>query len=276
MKYRVDGINYYVDSWGNKEAFPFLLLHGFTGSATSWRKLKPDWEQTLNVFALDIIGHGQSDSPIGVGRYEIEAAANDIAELMDQIGIEQIDLLGYSMGGRLALTFAIKFPKKVRKLILESSSPGLRTAEEQEIRRLQDLKLATTIKDHGLAHFVDYWENIPLFQSQKRLPVAIREEIRNERMKNSQDGLFYSLKGMGTGAQPSWWDELDALNTPTLLITGSLDKKFCTIAEQMQESIKFSSVKTVFDCGHAIHVEKPKIFGTIVNEFLSNEKRKTF
>lgn len=96
-----------------------------------------------------------------------------------------------------------------------------------------------------------------------------------QRLKNSKIGLANSLIGMGTGAQPSWWDELEKLPHEVLLITGSLDQKFCEIAKMMKIKIKNCRWINVEGCGHAIHVEKPEKFGTIVSGFLSqsNEQK---
>ncbi|MBS4191801.1 2-succinyl-6-hydroxy-2,4-cyclohexadiene-1-carboxylate synthase [Bacillus sp. FJAT-49705] len=273
MNYVINGIRYHVEIWGNPIGQPLLLLHGFTGNGASWRQFETQWKDHSYVISVDIIGHGQTDSPKELQKYDIESAASDLHTLLEVMKIEQTDLLGYSMGGRLALTFALKYPEKVRKLILESSSPGLETDMEREDRRLQDEKLAVRIREHGIEKFVDYWENIPLFESQKRLPEIIRRKLRMERLRNTTLGLMNSLKGMGTGSQPSWWGHLEQLKAPALFITGRIDEKFCLITEKMQKKVKYAKSITVDDCGHAIHVEKPEIFGTIVSEFLSHDKK---
>ncbi|MBU8879862.1 2-succinyl-6-hydroxy-2,4-cyclohexadiene-1-carboxylate synthase [Bacillus sp. FJAT-29790] len=277
MNFDIDGIRYHVDKWSSQSLdSPLLLLHGFTGDSAAWREFEPQWKRHSNTITVDIIGHGKTDSPLDESRYDIESMASDLHKLLKEMGIEQTDLLGYSMGGRLAITFALKFPKMVRKLILESSSPGLETEREREARRIQDEQLAWRIQEYGVNGFVEYWENIPLFQSQKRLPENLRKKIRMQRLNNSQVGLINSLKGMGTGSQPSFWEELDQLNIPTLLITGSLDEKFCRIADKMIEKLKKGEWVSITDCGHAIHVENPEIFGTIVSEFLSNDDGENF
>jgi len=270
MDFVINGVRYHVDVWG--DGFPLLLLHGFTADSSTWDEFKLAWKGHSKVIAIDIIGHGKTDSPFELSRYDIEAVADDLYALLEKLDIDDTDLLGYSMGGRLALTFAVKYPKKVRKLILESSSPGLETEEERKARRINDERLAERIQTEGLHKFVDYWENIPLFQSQLSLPEHIRSSIRKQRLSNSETGLMNSLKGMGTGAQASWWKSLEHLNIPTLLLTGSLDGKFCYIASEMTKRLKNSDWISIDDCGHAIHVEKSEIFGTIVSGFLSNDK----
>ncbi|OHX49127.1 2-succinyl-6-hydroxy-2,4-cyclohexadiene-1-carboxylate synthase [Cytobacillus oceanisediminis] len=267
MKYVINGVRYHVDTWGT--GFPLLLLHGFTGNSEGWKEFAPFWKDHSKTIALDIIGHGKSGSPPDIGQYQIEESAAVINSLLEKMGIGKIDVLGYSMGGRLALTFAVNYPEKVRKLILESASPGLRTEAERHERRIQDKKLSEKIQHEGIKNFIDYWENIPLFHSQKSLPEKIRTRIRSQRLANSIDGLANSLNGMGTGVQPSWWDELAHLEMPVLLITGNLDQKFCRIAEEMSKILPNVKWKTAEDAGHAIHVEKPELFGTIVSGFLS-------
>ena len=198
------------------------------------------------------------------------SVTHDLKKILELLQIERADFLGYSMGGRLALSFAIQYPQFVRKLVLESSSPGLETEQEREKRRIQDEKLSRFIDENGIERFVEYWGNIPLFSTQKNLPVHKQEEIKEQRLKNSVTGLCNSLIGMGTGAQPSWWQHLHELEADTLLLTGSLDQKFCLIAEKMKKGIKNVEWVNVDECGHAIHVEEPEKFGTIVSRFLSN------
>ncbi|WP_264803612.1 2-succinyl-6-hydroxy-2,4-cyclohexadiene-1-carboxylate synthase [Cytobacillus sp. NCCP-133] len=269
MNYVINGVRYHVDTWGN--GFPLLLLHGFTGNGESWREFVPCWEGHSQSIAIDIIGHGNSESPADIVHYGIEESADVINILLEKMEIDTIDVLGYSMGGRLAMTFALKYPERVRRIILESATPGLRTEEERQARRQQDAKLAEKIREEGIIRFIDYWENIPLFQSQKKLPESNRAGIRNQRLANSIEGLANCLNGMGTGAQPSWWKDLSKMDLPVLLVTGGLDRKFCRIAEEMSKVLPNCQWESVQGAGHAIHVEKPEIFGTIVSGFLSQK-----
>lgn len=265
----VDGIRYHLEVSG--EGFPLILLHGFTGDWSTWTSFFDKWGSHSRLIVPDIIGHGETESPEELGLYQIESMANSLNTILEKTGVDQVDLLGYSMGGRLALTFALLFPNRVRKLILESASPGLKTESEREVRRMNDAKLANFIVDKGLKSFVDYWEDISLFQTMKRLPASVKNKIREQRLMNSPLGLKNSLLGMGTGSQPSWWKQLDQLSCDVLLLTGSEDQKFCRIAEEMAVRLKKATWRVVGNSGHAIHVEEPEKFGTIVSDFLSNQ-----
>lgn len=263
----INGIHYHVEIKGT--GYPLVLLHGFTGDSTTWDVFERSWSKERQVISIDIVGHGKSDSPSDVKRYEMLSAVRDIKEILDLLHINKTDILGYSMGGRLALSIAMEYPLMVRKLLLESASPGLKTLEEREARRQQDEKLSQYIVENGIEKFVAHWENIPLFSTQKKLSLSIQRSIQKQRLTNSLTGLSNSLLGMGTGTQPSWWDSLDKLEADTLLLTGSYDQKFCQIAEEMYKRIKQVEWTTIEKSGHAIHVEQPEKFGTIVSRFLS-------
>src|SRR5690606_8543487 len=112
---------------------------------------------------------------------------------------------------------------------------------------------------------VDYWENIPLFETQKKLPDAQREQLRVQRLQNSPNGLANSLRGMGTGVQPSLWDDLHKLNIPVALIAGEQDTKFVSIAQNMHRKISHSTLHIVRNAGHTIHLEQAEKFAQILN-----------
>src|SRR5699024_2370366 len=126
------------------------------------------------------------------------------------------------------------------------------------------------IESGGIKAFVDYWENIPLFESQKQLSGSVRERIRHERLFHSKEGLAESLRYMGTGSQPSWREELPNLSIPILLLAGEYDKKFIEINQMMEKLLPSVELTIVKNAGHAIHVEQPSIFGKIVIGFLQS------
>ncbi|WP_409251751.1 2-succinyl-6-hydroxy-2,4-cyclohexadiene-1-carboxylate synthase [Bacillus sp. SCS-153A] len=263
----IDGIQYHVEVKGKGE--PIVLLHGFTGDSSTWNEILP-YLENYKTIAIDLLGHGSTDSPGDPDRYRIEQAVADLKVILDELDIEEVSLLGYSMGGRIALAFTAAYPERVKALILESSSPGLKTVSERRLRVSADKKLADMILSEGLINFVDYWENIPLFSSQKKLSSSKQEEIRLNRLSQNPVGLANSLKGMGTGRQPSYWEALRNLPIKMLFITGELDSKFCRIAKEMENGAQNACIEEIEGAGHALHVEEPEKFGTIVREFLKN------
>lgn len=247
-----------------------VFLHGYTGSSDTWEEVITCLPTSMDILTVDLIGHGQTSKPTDFERYYVEEQIEDLHSLFKQINWTHFTLVGYSMGGRLALAYAAKYP--VYKLILESSSPGLESEEERIKRKHADEKLAERIINEGITSFVDYWESIPLFHSQRSLSLEKQKKIREERLAGSKTGLSNSLRGFSTGVQPSYWNKLKELKTPIVLLTGKFDQKFYEIAKKMQKILPNSAHKQVNKVGHAIHVEKPELFATIVKDIILKEE----
>lgn len=164
MMVKIRGISYSVETYG--EGRPLVLLHGFTGSAESWHSFLGIFH-SCKVILIDLIGHGRTDSPADYRRYSMEETVLDLHALFKELELDKPVLAGYSMGGRAALSYALRYPDTVSKLILESCTPGLLSSEERKKRRQSDKELAEMISEKGIPHFVQYWEEIPLFASQK-------------------------------------------------------------------------------------------------------------
>lgn len=238
-----------------------LLLHGFTGSRDDWQAFLPSLENIVEPHAIDIIGHGDTHISDDVDDYSMPKIAAHIIEQMKH----PFHLLGYSMGGRLALYIACHYPQKVQSLILESASAGLKTATERETRRQADNQLADNIEAKGIKWFVNYWEAISLWDTQT---AAQKASLREKRLQNHPLGLANSLRGMGTGVMPSLWDELPNLQMPVQLIVGELDSKFVAINQQMVEAIPNANLDVVANAGHTVHLEQAQAFTEIVLTFL--------
>ena len=251
----------------NKDASETMVfLHGFTGSTKTWEPIIECLPSTVRCIAVDLLGHGKTDAPEETRRYEMKEQLLDLQALFVSLQVTDFTLVGYSMGGRIALAYALSYPKHVKRLVLESASPGLQLVTEQQARLKADEALAIKIEGEGLPAFIDFWQDIPLFQSQKKLSDLKRQAIRQERLQQSSIGLASSLKGIGTGSQPSYWSQLNELKIPVTLITGELDEKFKFIAQQMKNRIENSQHLEVLAVGHAIHVENPVQFATIIME----------
>ena len=261
------GRHYYAQVSGAGEAV--LLLHGFSGDHASWSSLTEDLREKYQIIAPDILGHGASDAPRDAADYRMGAVAADIVDLLDQLSCRRCHLLGYSMGGRLALNLALSYPDRFSSLILESASPGLARAMERDARRQRDEALADKIEARGVDWFVDYWERLPLWASQARLPADVLAAQRTSRRRNRPVGLANSLRGMGGGAQPSHWIDLPRLQLPTLLIVGQADAKFVRINRAMARGIPRSTLEMISRAGHNTHLEDPAAFRQTVASFLA-------
>lgn len=219
---------------------------------------------------LDLPGHGRHAGLVGAWRFTLEAVEAEVDALA---GSEPLDLVGYSMGGRLALAYACRHPHRVGRLVLESASPGLRTEEERTARRLEDEALARRIEAGGIPAFVDEWEGLPLFASQASLPPEVRARQRAVRLGNHSDSLAAALRGLGTGVLPSYWGALATLPFPVLLVAGALDPKFVDIGRRMASALRHARLVEVPGVGHTVHLEQPGAWLAAVTGFLGEGRR---
>ena len=266
MRLTVNGVAYHVEKQGSGPAVLFLL-HGFTGSSATWTPHLVAL-QAFTTVRVDFLGHGRSDAPADVRRYGMEACVDDLLAIQDHLGIRRCAVVGYSMGGRVAMRVALQAPERLWALVLESASPGIADPADRRARVRQDAKLAAQIRKDGVAAFADYWQSLSLFASQSRLPESTRQALRNQRLQHTANGLANSLQGLGAGQQEPVLERLRGLHVPVLLLAGALDDKYCGLANDMAALLPCSRVRIVPDAGHAVHLEQPAAFDDAVRGFL--------
>ena len=237
-----------------------LLLHGFTGSTQNWAEVLHRLSAHRRVIALDLPGHGLTQAPDDVAQFTMPVVSQQLASFITSVVGVPTQVVGYSMGGRLALHLALEFPGLVQSLLLESASPGLLTQQEHTIRIASDETLALRLERNDTEAFVAEWERLPLWASQAKLDEETRARLHAQRLQNNPRGLALSLRGMGTGAQPSLWHRLGELDMPTLVLAGELDTKFVGIAQRMVVFAPKIELRVVPNAGHTIHLEQPDEF----------------
>ena len=251
-------------SWG--QGSPLLLLHGFTGNRDAWSHLRPLLGNRFQVLAPDLPGHGES--PIQPDA-TFDGAIEALLTLLDARGLERVDVAGYSLGARVALGLCLRAPDRVRRVVLESGSPGLRRRRERGERRRDDAALAATIERDGVEAFVRRWEALPLFDGLRSLPDPLRSSLHQRRLSHRPEALAGSLRALSLGAQPNYWTRLWTVRAPTLLLTGARDAKFTGIAWAMAAEMPLVWGHVFPGAGHAPHLEAADAWAREVTGFLS-------
>lgn len=241
----------------SKAALHLLALHGFTGVGDDFEALAALTPEIVWV-TPDLPGHGEAegDEPLSalLGRLTTTLLATPRPRA----------LLGYSMGGRVALQLMARLtethPDRVDALILIGASPGLADAEEAAARRASDEALALLAEGEGTAAFLARWRTTPILQTQAQIPEPWRGRMLARRDAHRAEGLAYALREYGTGALPSLWGALPTLTTPTLLFAGALDPKFVSIHAEMAARMPNAQALVLPGVGHTAHLEDPVAF----------------
>ena len=215
------------------------LVHGFTQTSVSWRKIEDRLPRDWDVQALEV--------PDGL----------DFVATAATLGVRggTGTWVGYSMGARLCLRLALDRPELVERLVLLSGSPGIESAAERKTRRDDDELLALEVERNGVPAFVDRWLDQRLFETLPRDAAMVEDRRRG----NTVSRLAHQLRALGHGAQDSLWDRLGSLEMPVLLVTGAYDRKYNDIADRMAEAIGDHARREVVGrAGHAVHLERPE------------------
>ena len=231
-----------------------VLLHGFTHTGASWDSVVAALGERYRALAPDIRGHGSSSDAEPV---TLEAVLGDL----EATAPERFTLVGYSMGGRIALHAALAMPDRVQRLVLIGASPGIADEAERQERLRSDEKLATEIEASTIDAFAHRWAQNPLFAGQ---PEEVLARAHADRLRNTPTGLAHALRGLGNGALPSLWQRLGELPMPVTLVSGERDERFRAIAEQMAERIPRARVEVVPAVGHAVHLEAPARMAEVI------------
>ncbi len=246
----------------------FFFVHGFLGAKEDWQKVCNLFGDRINAVAIDLPGYGESDKPKENNFYQEYFLVEVINSFIQLFECERKILVGYSMGGRAALSFAVKHSDLISALVLESVSPGIENAIEKANRIKHDNQLCEMISTLGLKKFIEYWDSQPLFASQKKLSPEILYLQNGSRMKNDTNSLILTLKNFGTGAMTSHWQTLSEIKIPIQLLSGELDNKFTASNERMNSIFPSAKNINVKDCGHNIHLENPAEFVNLINDFI--------
>ena len=262
----VEGADVRLNYFDSGEGTPVTLLHGFTQNARSWQELISKMPTGWRWVAPDLRGHGDTKIKPGAP-CTMDACTQDLEMLWDQLGIARTHLVGYSMGGRLALHVAVKRPERLLSLLTIGAHAGLEE-EAREGRRRGDEALAQRIKADGVGAFVNYWSSLPLFAGLERRGPSFVAQLRAERMGNTVAGLAASLRGMGAGGMAPLWDQLAQITVPSTFVAGQLDHGYVASARRLAAAVSNGRVEVVLRAGHTVHQERPDAFAHVLANHL--------
>ncbi|QVL56734.1 MAG: alpha/beta fold hydrolase [Simkaniaceae bacterium] len=214
------------------------FLHGFLGSPEDW---KPITQLITTPFqTLTLPGH--CGKPLDLSLLEREIP-------------EKTTLVGYSLGGRLAMDFAKKFPERIEDLIILSANPGVESGREERI--IQDEKWITLLEKEGMDQFLEKWYAQGLFSS-----FSLTEEVKNRRKMHDPHTLSEILRTLSPAKLPSMWPHLKDFSCSMLFLFGENDIKYQSIGKRLMGDY---DVMWIPNASHPIHLEAPEIVAEIIN-----------
>ncbi|WP_418924425.1 alpha/beta fold hydrolase [Ellagibacter isourolithinifaciens] len=339
-----EGMRFGVKAWrasasnareGGALSAPIVLVHGFAQQASTWDKVALSLSCAgVECFAFELAGHGKSAHPTvgdvpGRKAFDLVFQAQALlafCEAVAHVAGRLPVLVGYSMGGRVALQAARLVADDLRDggelsrislrssaafapcdrarrldvagacqrdvtanaarmsaavpfsaLVLESAGLGPADAASRGALRERNFAWAARVRGEGVSAFTDWWAGLPLFESQRNLPVDQRERLRAGRLANDTELLALSFERAGAHAMSSQGEsirtlcELAAKGIPVSYLAGELDVKYCKVASTLQaESQGAVSCRVAPAAGHNIHLEQPEVFASILKEVVES------
>lgn len=232
-----------------------VLAHGFTQTARSWGRFASLVGTGREVVRVDLPGHG--------GSSEVRADLTESAKLLAEVaspGDATFDLLGYSLGARVALHLALAAPQGLRRLVLIGGTGGIDDPAQREERRARDDARAAEVEAE-LDGFLTRWVASPMF-------AGLRDPGLDERRRNTKEGLASSLRLAGAGSQAPLWGRLAELRPPLLAVAGADDVRFALAAARLARGAPDGVFSLVPGAGHAAHLAQPDLCAAIVRQFL--------
>lgn len=252
------GLHVEVDGEGP----PLVLAHGFTQTGRLWGRFGAQLAPGRRLIRVDLPGHG--------GSAPVAADLVDGGALLGAAGAigsdgTPFDLVGYSLGARLALHTALARPELVRRLVLVGGTAGLDDPDARTARRRRDDTLADQLESSGdVDGFVHRWLAAPMF-------AGLVTPAPGERRRNTAAGLASSLRLAGTGTQQPLWDRLGQVTAPTLVLVGAGDLRFTTLGRRLVAGLPDAVLSLVPGAGHAAHLQQPALAARMVRQFLDHD-----
>ena len=230
-----------------------LFIPGFMQRGDAWR---PVAELLPERYPSRLLDHAE---------HSFEGRMREIAEAGADV------LVGYSLGGRLALRAALRSPDSVKALVLVGATAGIEEGPMRVQRAEADEKLASWMEAMPIEDIVSLWERQPLFADQSD---SLVEEQRPGRLSHDPRSLALLLRTAGQGALEPVWHELRALDIPLLAIAGARDDGYTAAAKRIAQVAPGARAAIVEEAGHAAHLQQPAAVAALITEFLDEAVRR--
>jgi pimeloyl-ACP methyl ester carboxylesterase len=263
-----DGLRLYYEETGS--GVPVIFVHEYAGDFRSWEPQLRHFGQRYRAIAYNARGYPPSDVPPTIASYSQARAADDIAAVLDHLGIDKAHVVGLSMGGFATLHFGFRHAGRARSLCVAGCGYGAEPAQHDRFRAEAEA-VAAFIDQHGMQTFAEKYAYGPTrVQFENKDPRGFAEF---KRMLAEHDAVGARNTQLGVQRErPSLYDlveQMQRLILPTLILTGDEDWPCLQPALLMKQSIASAALAVMPNCGHAINLEDPDGFNRILDSFLA-------
>lgn len=262
------GLGLHYLTWGEPEQPVLIMLHGLRSYAATWQMLAPLLAEHFFVVALDQRGRGQSDWA-EYSSYQTEYYVHDLEDLIAELKVGNVFLLGHSLGGSNALEFTRLHPEQVRALIVEDIGPGSSIQGEGAARIRHEMQ-STPLSFASWDVATTFWQKLrPLIDEQgiqSRLQHTLLEKDGQIHWRHDQEGI---AKARLSFPSIDLWPAVKSLTCPTLFIKGGLSDFLTTeILEKIKENNKLVKTVEIAGASHYVHDDQTEQFNQTVRDFL--------
>ncbi len=239
---------YFEDSGGDGP--PILLSHGFGASTEMWRGQVEKFRTCYRLITWDMRGHGRTECPDDLSLYSQNNTADDMAAVLNYLGVERAIIGGHSLGGFMSLAFNVRYPNRVIALFLQGCGPGYRSDEARKVWNERAEARAQSLDDGGLD------------------ALGGASEVR-ESIQNTATGLALAARGILSQVDARVINSLPAISVPTLVLVGENDTAYLTGSDYMASRIPGSINVRVDNAAHGVNIDQPEMVNKALADFLA-------
>ena len=270
-KIEVNGLRLHYLDWGGEADVPAIALHGFALNCHSWDEVAPALRSHTRIQAFDQRGHGLSEWATKVEDYNVGEMVSDLDELIDKLEHERPVLMGHSMGGINAMTFASRNPEKVRALVLVDVGPNVNLDGANEVVHF----VAGPYELDSLEDWVEHTHRYYPYRSKERIRARLLTSLRKTetgKMAKQFDPRFRDVEFTGiTRGAVDLWEIARGLRCPTLLVHGGASPILSReMAQEFADGISCVRLVSIPEAGHSVAGDKPEEFIRAVSEFFDD------
>jgi len=243
-----DGVRLYYEDHGH--GLPILLSHGFAASTGMWQGQVAAFQDRYRLVLWDMRGHGASDSPDNQAMYSHDHTVEDMRAILDHLQIHQAVIAGHSLGGFMSLAFHLKYPARVRALILQGCGPGYRNDQARASWNERVEQRARTLETQGLS------------------VLGGGSEVRVS-TQGTAAGLAKAARGILAQVDARVMDSLPSIQVPVLILAGDGDTPYLTGTTYMAERIPQATKLIIANAGHGANVDQPDAVNEAMRRFLA-------